>query len=112
MEEEVLVVLVTCPDTVVADQLAAALVGGGLAACVNRLPEIRSTYVWKGQVESATEVLLMAKTTRSGLAALTARVHALHPYELPEVIALPVCGGSERYLAWVRQSAGPDGASG
>lgn len=106
-EDEVLVVLMTCPDAALAQELGTALVAENLAACVNRVPGIESTYVWEGRVRTDAEILLLAKTTRARLAALTMRVHALHPYELPEIVALPVCGGSERYLGWVRQSIRP-----
>lgn len=106
-EDEVLLVMVSCPDGETGTRLSTALVKEGLAACVNQLPEVTSTYAWEGQLQTETEILLLAKTARSRLAALTNRVHALHPYELPEVIALPVCGGSQRYLDWVRQSVGP-----
>lgn len=106
-ENEVVLVVLTCPDVTLAGTIGTTLVVEKLAACVNRVPGIESTYVWEGRVQTDAEVLLLAKTTRGRLAALTARVHALHPYELPEVIALPVCGGSERYLDWVRQSVGP-----
>jgi periplasmic divalent cation tolerance protein len=106
-EDEVLLVIVSVPDGETATRLATTLVEEGLAACVNQLPEVTSTYLWEGQLQTTTELLLLAKTARSRLAAFTNRVHALHPYELPEVVALPVCGGSQRYLDWVRQSVGP-----
>ena len=106
-EDEVLLVMVSCPDGETASRLATALVREGLAACVNQLPEVTSVYQWEGQLQTTTEVLLLAKTVRSRLATFTNRVHALHPYELPEVVALPVCGGSQRYLDWVRHSVGP-----
>jgi periplasmic divalent cation tolerance protein len=106
-EDEVLLVMVSCPDGETGTRLATTLVEEGLAACVSQLPEVTSTYAWEGQMQTTTELLLLAKTARSRLAALTSRVHALHPYELPEVVALPMCGGSQRYLDWVRQSVGP-----
>jgi periplasmic divalent cation tolerance protein len=106
-QDEVLMVMISCPDRETGARLATSLVTEGLAACVNQLPDVTSTYRWEGRVQSETEVLLLAKTTRARLADFTHRVHALHPYELPEVVALPVCGGSQRYLDWVRQSVGP-----
>ncbi len=106
-QDEIVVVMVSCPDGETATRLATTLVKEGLAACVNQLPEVTSTYLWDGQLQTETETLLYAKTVRARLAAFTNRVHALHPYELPEVVALPVCGGSQRYLDWVRQSVGP-----
>ena len=96
--------MVTCPDPETAGRLATTLVQEGLVACVNQLPEVTSTYLWEGRLQTESEILLLAKTTRTRLALVTNRVHALHPYELPEIMALPVCGGSQRYLDWVRQS--------
>ncbi len=100
----VLVVLTTCPSPDVAEGIAADLVTAGLAACVNQLPGVRSTYIWKGKVETADEVLLVIKTTQERFEPLKARIAAIHPYELPELIALPVCAGTEKYLEWVRHS--------
>lgn len=108
-ENECLVVLCTCPDGAPATQLAESLVGERLAACVNRVPGVASCFRWQGEVQHETETLLLIKTTRARLAALTARVRELHPYELPEVIAVPVMGGLEKYLDWVR--AGVTGTS-
>jgi periplasmic divalent cation tolerance protein len=89
-----LVVLCTCPE--------------GLAACVNRLPGVVSNYRWDGQAHEDTETLLLIKSTQGRLAALTARIRSLHPAELPEVVAVPVMGGLEEYLDWVRASvSGP-----
>lgn len=103
-ENECLVVLCTCPDGAPAVDLAESLVGEGLAACVNRLPGVASCFRWEGRVQHETETLLLIKTTRERLAELTARIRDLHPYELPEVIAVPVKGGLEEYLDWVRAS--------
>jgi periplasmic divalent cation tolerance protein len=72
---------------------------------VNLVPGVRSIYRWEGAVQDDTEVLLIAKTREALLPALTARVEALHPYDVPEVIALPVTGGSEPYLSWLRASS-------
>lgn len=101
MSAEVLMALCTCPDTAVGERIAAALVGEGLAACVNTLPGITSAYLWKGEVQRDSEVLLLIKTTQARLPELTDRVRQLHPYELPEVIAVPVSGGLPDYLQWV-----------
>jgi periplasmic divalent cation tolerance protein len=101
MSADVLIALCTCPDTRVADRIAEALVSEGLAACVNILPGIASVYRWEGQVQRDAEVLLLIKTTRGRLPELTDRVRGLHPYELPEVIAVPVSGGLPDYLQWV-----------
>lgn len=99
----VLVCLCTCPDDTTAAAIAAALVEERLAACVNRLPAVRSTYRWEGRVEDSEEVLLLIKTTRDRLDDLIARVQVLHPYELPEVIAVEAQGGLAPYLAWVAE---------
>ena len=101
---EVLIALSTCPNSEVGQKIANALVTERLAACVNQIPGIQSTYVWKGELQSDTEVLLVIKTTIEKLATVEARVKALHPYEVPEFIAIPVCGGSTAYLEWVRKS--------
>jgi periplasmic divalent cation tolerance protein len=97
----VLVCFCTCPDAASAERLAEALVVEQLAACVNVLPGLRSVYRWQGGVERADEVLLLIKTRRERLDALTARVQALHPYELPELVAVEVAGGLPAYLDWV-----------
>ena len=115
--DEVQAVLVTAPDADVAARIARTLVGEGLAACGNIVPGIRSIYRWGGAIQDDVEVLLVLKTGRERVGALAARVKDLHPYELPEVIALPVVGGSEAYLAWVLGAldtvgSGPDGEGG
>ena len=97
----VLLAYCTCPDADSAATIAQALVEERLAACVNRLPGIRSTYRWQGAIEQADEVLLLIKTTADRLQALTARLQALHPHELPELIAVEVRAGLPAYLAWV-----------
>ena len=99
--EEVRVVLVTAPDAETGARIARSLVEEGLIACANLVPGIRSIYRWQGRVAEDAEVLLVLKTRASRFAAVAARVKALHPYELPEVIALPVADGSEAYLDWV-----------
>ncbi|GAB3350439.1 divalent-cation tolerance protein CutA [Lysobacter tyrosinilyticus] len=97
----VLLAYCTCPDTASADRIARALVAERLAACVNRLPGVQSTYRWQGAVEQADEVLLLIKTTADRLDAMTARLRVLHPYELPELIAVEVRAGLPAYLDWV-----------
>lgn len=104
MAEKHILVLCTCPEDVVAARIANALVEERLAACVNRLSRMTSTYRWEGKVQSETEALLLIKTTQRLLEPLGQRIRELHPYELPEVIALPIEGGSERYLTWLSQS--------
>ncbi len=101
------VLLVTAPDAEVGARLARTLVEEHLAACVNLIPGIRSIYRWEGKVQEDGEVLLVIKTRQDRVAALSRRVHELHPYELPELIAVGVVGGSERYLEWLRGEAAP-----
>ena len=101
MVTEILTVWCTCPDTAVARRLASGLVEAGLAACVNILPEIRSIYRWQGQVHDEGEALLIAKTTRLSYPQLESWLLEKHPYDVPEVLALPVHGGSAEYLDWV-----------
>lgn len=102
MTDSVVIALSTCPDETSAAGIAATLVKEGLAACVNRIGGLRSTYVWDGRLHDEAEILLIMKTTAARLSALEARLKDLHPYELPELVALPVTGGNERYLDWVR----------
>lgn len=104
MSDPVLLCYCTCPDPATSQVLADALVGEGLAACVNRLPGISSTYRWQGKLVTDSEELLLIKTTETRFAALKERVLALHPYELPELIAVPVAQGHAAYLDWVRAS--------
>lgn len=99
--EHPLLCLITAPDREVADRIARTLVDERLAACVNILPGITSVYRWEGAVETGEEVLLMAKTMRTRLDALTARVKQLHPYDAPEVIAVGIEGGLPVYLDWI-----------
>ena len=80
---------------------------------MNRIGPVRSTYVWDGRLHDEPEILLLMKTTAGRLSALEARLKELHPYELPELVALPVTDGNERYLDWVRSgvrdaAANPD----
>jgi periplasmic divalent cation tolerance protein len=98
---DVLVVLVTTPTPVVAADLARALVEARLAACGTVLPGARSIYRWEGKVQDEAEALLVLKTTRGRFEALRDEVVQRHPYEVPEVVALSVDAGNERYLAWV-----------
>jgi len=102
MTEQVIVALSTCPDEASARTLAHALVTEKLATCVNRLPGVTSTYFWDGRLQEDAEILLIMKTTAARLAELAARLKVLHPYELPELVALPVSDGNEPYLQWVR----------
>lgn len=104
---EAIVVLVTVPNAEVAARLADTLVGEALAACVNVLPQLRSTYRWQGRIEHDDEQLCLVKTTRDHFERLRARIVELHPYEVPEVIALPIVAGHAPYLAWLAGAVDP-----
>lgn len=98
------VTFVTCKDRKQATAIARSLVKEKLAACVNVVPGISSIYRWEGKVEEAREVLLVIKSRRALSRKLTARVRALHSYDVPEVVTLPIASGNPAYLRWVRQS--------
>ncbi len=98
---DALVVLVTTPTPERAAEIARAVVDERLAACGNVVPGLRSIYRWEGKIQDEPEALLVLKTTRTRFEALRERVLALHPYQVPEVIALSVEGGSAPYLAWI-----------
>jgi len=102
-----LLALTTLPSAEAAATVARVLVEEQLAACVNLVPGVRSIYRWQGAVVDDAEVLCLIKTSRDRLAALTARLIALHPYEVPELVTLPVDGGHAPYLAWVLASVTP-----
>lgn len=101
-----LLILSTCPAEAAA-ALARTLVEEGLAACVNIVPTVHSVYRWEGQVESASESLLLIKTTAARYLELEPRLRALHPYALPEIIALPIERGLPGYLDWLASSVAP-----
>lgn len=96
-----IVVLSTCGSAAEAERLARELISKNAAACVNIVAPVRSIYRWKGEIEEASEWLLIAKTDRPSFENLRAVLEAAHSYELPEVLALPVIAGSPNYLAWI-----------
>jgi len=98
---ETLLVLTNCPDEETANTIALAVVEAQLAACVNILPRVQSIYRWQGVVESATEIPLFIKSTAANYPALEKLIAGLHPYETPEIIALPITQGLPAYLNWV-----------
>ncbi len=104
---EALLVTCTFPDESRARRAARALVRRRLAACVQVLGPIHSTYRWRGRVEEAAEWLCLAKTTAPVWPRLEAALARLHPYDTPEIVALPVAAGSRRYLDWLGRSVGP-----
>lgn len=97
-------VLITVPNLETARLLAGKLVESRLAACVNILPSVESHYRWEGQVHRDPEILLIIKSKRERLAALEEVVLAAHPYDTPEILALPILEGTPRYLAWLTES--------
>ena len=97
----------TCPDDASAERLATALVEERLVACATLLPAARSIYRWQGAIEQADEVLLLLKTTHARYPALEARLPALHPYELPELVAVESTAGLPAYLQWVAAETRP-----
>jgi periplasmic divalent cation tolerance protein len=99
--KEFIVIYVTVGGTEEAGRIARVLVEERLAACVNQVPAVRSTYRWQGQVEQSNEELLIIKTRRDLLASVEKRVRELHSYDLPELIALPIIEGSLEYLQWL-----------
>ena len=99
--DDVIVVLTNLPDRAAALKLAQELVTKRLAACVNVLAESTSVYRWKGEIESATEVPVLIKTRAQRYAEVEAAIRRLHPYELPEIVAVPVVRGLDEYLEWV-----------
>jgi len=104
MSDEALLVLTTCGNDEDATALAKVLVAGRLAACVNAIGKVASTYRWKGEVQQDRETLLIIKTTAPRFAAVEKAIRTHSKYELPEVIAVPVQAGSVDYLAWLRES--------
>jgi len=102
-----LLLLSTCPDTETAERLARHLVEQGLAACVNVLPGIQSFYRWENTLHTDREVLLLIKTRQAQYPQLEAAVLALHPYQVPELIGLPIVTGSAAYLDWLSAASRP-----
>lgn len=104
---DVMVVVTTMETTADAERMANVLVAGELAACVQILPPITSLYRWQGKVEKAAEILMLIKTTRQTYPKLETAILENHPYETPEIIALPVETGSDGYLTWLKTSVNP-----
>jgi periplasmic divalent cation tolerance protein len=99
-----LVVFCTCGSEAEAEAIATDLVAQRLAACVNITSPVRSIYRWQSKVDSAVEWMLIIKTTQAAFVDLSAAIQALHSYEVPEIIALPVTAGSDAYLRWLDDS--------
>jgi periplasmic divalent cation tolerance protein len=103
-----LLVISNVPDMTVANTIAAAIVEQQAGACVNILPAVQSVYRWQGKVETAMEVTLLVKTVNSRYAALEQLIASLHPYDTPEIIAIPVAAGLPAYLQWIAQETTKD----
>ena len=101
-----LVILCTCPDRTTAERIAETVVSERLAACVNIAPGLTSIYRWEGQIQRETELLLLIKTRQAVYPQLEARIRELHPYQVPEIIALPIQTGSAAYLDWIADNTG------
>lgn len=99
--KEILLVLTNVPDNEVAVRISRELVEQRLAACVNILPSVRSVYRWQGAIEEAQEITLLVKTTRDAYTKLEAALKASHPYDVPEILALPISAGLSSYLDWI-----------
>lgn len=105
-DDKVLLVMTNCPDKTVALTIAQNILENNLAACVNVMPEIMSLYTWDGQQEVNTEVPLHIKATTQAYPDLQALICSLHPYQVPEIIAIPVVDGLAAYLQWVQEQTG------
>lgn len=103
-----IVVLTNLPDLAAARALAHRLVEQRFAACINILPAVRSVYRWQGTIEEAEEATLLIKTSASRYAELESAIRAAHPYQLPEIIALPITAGLPAYLDWIEQTTKRD----
>lgn len=104
MSSEFLVVWCACPDRHSAWTIARHLVDQRLAACVTMVPGATSVYRWHGEIKQADEFVLMIKTRQSAYAQLEAAIEALHPYDVPEVLAVPIARGASNYLSWLEES--------
>ncbi len=100
------IVMVTCPEGRSAEKVAGAVLGKRLAACVNTVPGMTSRYWWRGKIERSSEVLLIMKTRGSLVKKLENAVKENHPYDVPEVIAIPITAGSKGYLDWIDSETG------
>ncbi len=103
MQDGPILVLCTAPDAEAGATLARGLVDAKLAACVNVVPGLRSIYVWRGEVHDESEVQLLIKSRRARFEALRDWVKEHHPYEVPELIAIPIEAGSKDYLEWLQE---------
>lgn len=109
--EQAVLVMTNVPDTKIARTLGRQLVEQKLAACVNLLPGVLSTYRWHNAIEEADEVTLLIKTTQARYSELETAITSLHPYQVPEILMLPIMGGLPTYLAWIAQETKNDASA-
>jgi len=109
--DEIVLVMTSASDLLLAKRIAHLVIEESLAACIHIGAPVLSVYSWKGDVEGAEEIPLQIKTTWVHQEALVARIKSLHPYEVPEIIVLPIIGGYGPYLEWVRETTRLDKAS-
>jgi periplasmic divalent cation tolerance protein len=102
--DDPIIVFMTAPNGEEATRLADLVIGAHLAACVQILPEMESVYRWQGKIERQSEILLIAKTTAAKFADLEREVRALHSYDTPEIVAVPLVAGSAPYLKWLAET--------
>lgn len=100
-----IIVLVTVPDHNVARKISETILAARLAACVNILPGVQSMYWWEGKIADEQEVLLMMKTTEARYDSLSQTIKSVHPYEVPEILAVPILNGLPQYIEWVKREA-------
>jgi periplasmic divalent cation tolerance protein len=103
MPTDTLLVYCTCPDSDSAESISRQLIERGAAACVNALPGVSSTYLWQGTLQTSEEILLLIKSSNKQYPALEKIIVSLHPYELPEIIAVSIDRGLPDYLNWIKQ---------
>src|SRR5437764_12173406 len=106
MAEKILLALSTFPDTEIAHRISNQLVSESFAACANILPAIESIYRWKNKIESGSEILVLFKLSEDRQSAFQDKLRSLHPYDVPEIIFVPVVSGLPEYIAWVVDSCG------
>jgi periplasmic divalent cation tolerance protein len=105
MGDEIVLAFSTFPDVETARRIARELVTGNFAACANVIPKIESIYRWQGKIEQGEETLVLFKTTAARFAAFQEKLKSLHPYEIPEIIFVPVTAGLPAYLRWVADNS-------
>jgi len=107
-EDSLIIVIVTCPDAKTARRIVSSVIRKRLAACVNIVKGVKSVYRWKGKGEETSEELLLIKSSRRLLNKITRDVRQNHPYQIPEIVALPIIGGSREYLRWLTEEIFPE----